>query len=259
MTDSVWAPQGMGGLLMIKKIIQDSMRSFGYELVPYPTPDWVRYRNILRDVLSTLSITCILDVGANVGQYASSLRAMGYADWIISFEPVSRNLQQLRTLAADDAKWRVFPWALGKEDGFAQINVMESSLFSSFLQPDPTSAQRFDSANRVVATERVEVKRLDGVLSECLKDIESPRIFLKLDTQGFDLQVLEGAEAVLQRIFALQSEVAFRKIYIGMPDFMQSLAQLLSKGFEVVDFVPVTREHDRLRVIEMDCIMIRSA
>jgi FkbM family methyltransferase len=244
---------------MIKKLLQDSMRSFGYELTPYPTTDWIRYRNILRDVLATLSVTCILDVGANIGQYGSNLRSLGYTGWIISFEPVSRSLEQLRALAADDAKWRVFPWALGREDGTADINVMESSDFSSFLQPDPTSVQRFNSKNRVIATERVEVRRLDGVLSECLQGIESPRIYLKLDTQGVDLQVLEGAEAVLPRILALQTEVAFRKIYFGMPDFIQSLGQLMSKGFEVVDFVPVTREHDRLRVIEMDCIMIRSA
>lgn len=244
---------------MIKKLIQDALRSLGYEVAPYPTPDWVRYRNIIRDVLETLSINCILDVGANVGQYATSLRALGYTGWIISFEPVSRNLEQLRKASASDPRWRVFPWALGKENATAEINVMESSVFSSFLQPDPASAQRFDSANRVIATERVEVRRLDEILSACLEGIESPRIFLKLDTQGFDLQVLEGADAALPRILALQIEAAFHKIYLGMPGFLQSLQQLMLKGFQVVDFVPVTRENDNLRVIEMDCIMLRPA
>jgi FkbM family methyltransferase len=244
---------------VIKNLIQGAMRSIGYEVARYPTPDWLRYRNIIRDVLGTLSITCIVDVGANVGQYATVLRSLGYAGWIISFEPVLRNLEQLRKASADDPKWRVFPWALGRENGTADINVMKSSVFSSFLQPDPTSAQRFDSANCVVATERVEIRRLDGVLSECLKGIESPRIFLKVDTQGSDLQVLDGAEAILPRILALQTEVAFHRIYLGMPEFLQSMGQLMAKGFEVVDFVPVTREHDRLRVIEMDCIMLRSA
>lgn len=244
---------------MIKRLVQGAMHSVGYEVVPYPTPDWVRYKNVVLDLFGMLCINCVVDVGANVGQYAAGLRTLGYRGWIISFEPVSRNLEQLRTASANDPKWRVFPWALGRENSTAEINLMECSVFDSFLQPDPISAQRFDSDNQVVATELVEVRRLDHVLSECVKGIESPRIYLKLDTQGFDLQVVEGAEAILPDILALQTEVAFHKIYLGMPGFLQSLQELLLKGFEVVDFIPVTRENDHLRVIEMDCIMLRSA
>ncbi len=243
----------------MRRLIQGAIRRIGYELVPCPTPDWARERSILRDVFRTLSINCVLDVGANTGQYGRVLReALGYTGWIISFEPVQRNLEQLRKWADRDGKWRVFPWALGRTDGPSGINVMQSSDFSSFLQPDPRSEERFGSANRLVKTESVEVKRLDHVLGECLKGIGLPRIYLKLDTQGFDLGVLAGAETILSDILALQTEVAFRKLYLGMPDFIESLRQFMSMGFEVVDFVPVTRERDGLRVIEMDCIMLRS-
>jgi hypothetical protein len=114
----------------MKALFQKVLRLAGYELVPCPTPDWARYRSIVRDVLGTLSISCVLDVGANVGQFGTSLRALGYDGWIVSFEPILRNLEQLRSLTADDAKWRVFPWALGKENGSADINVMQSSVFS---------------------------------------------------------------------------------------------------------------------------------
>lgn len=206
-----------------------------------------------------LSINCVLDVGANTGQYGRSLRALGYTGWIISFEPVQRNLEQLRRWADRDAKWRVFPWALGAMEDASDINVMESSVFSSFLQPDPKSEERFGSANRVVKTERVEIKRLDHVLDGCLKGIDSAQIYMKLDTQGSDIRVLAGAEAILSDILALQTELAFRKLYLKMPNFTETLLQFMSKGFEVVDFIPVTRERDGLRVIEMDCIMLRSS
>ena len=131
-------------------------------------------------------------------------------------------------------------------------------ILAPSLKPDPAGEPRFRSANRVATTEIVPMRRLDCVLGECLKGVESPRIYLNLDTQGCDLEALEGAEAVLPGILALQTEVAFRKLYSGMPGVTETLCRFMSKGFGVVDFVPVTREHDQLRVIEMDCIMLRS-
>lgn len=239
-------------------VIQKILRSIGYELVVITEPEWARARVILRAVFQKLAINCVLDVGANVGQYATALRQFGYAGWIISFEPVQRCFDQLRARAACDPKWRVYPWALGSHDGEATINVTQWPVFSSFLQPDPRALARFESVNSVVATERVSMRRLDSVVSTCLEGIVAPSLYLKLDTQGFDLSVIEGATAVLSRIKGLQTEVAFRKIYLQMDDVTQSLHALAAKGFEVVDFNPVTRELDGLRVIEMDCFMVRS-
>jgi Methyltransferase FkbM domain len=134
--------------------------------------------------------------------------------------------------------------------------VAAESVFSSFLTPVEESRVRF-RGNRVMRKEQVDVWRLDHVLETCLKDISSPRIYLKLDTQGFDLSVMEGAQSILPRILALQMEVALHKIYHGMHGFADSVAEFETRGFEVIDFITVNRDVDQLCALEMDCIMAR--
>src|SRR5205814_5174916 len=98
-------------------------------------------------------------------------------------------------------------------------------------------------------TEEVEVRCLDTILATCLDGIQSPRIYLKMDTQGFDLEVVRGAESVLARIVALQTEVSFRSIYNEMPGFSESINELQIRGFDVVDFLSVASDGDGLCAI----------
>jgi len=225
-------------------------------LLPTNWLEWMRGKSMLRDVLNTLSIDCVIDVGANRGQYGLTLRGLGYAKDIISFEPVESNLESLRKTAARNQPWRVFPYALGNTDGSAEINVTTNTVFSSLLTPDDESRSRFP-ANRTDRRETVEIRRLENVLEECLRGIAASRLYLKLDTQGFDLEVLRGAASVLPRVLALQTEVSFRSIYHAMHDFTESIAEFRACGFEVVDFLPGVRDIDHLSAIEMDCIMAR--
>lgn len=133
---------------------------------------------------------------------------------------------------------------------------MDGDDFSSFLRPRQDSQIRFPR-NAVMRKEIVEVRRLDDLFEECLSGVPSPRIFLKIDTQGFDVEVLKGAAGSLPRILALQAEVSFRPIFDGMPEVSETLREARIRGFDVVDLIPVTRERDGLCVIEMDCIMAR--
>jgi hypothetical protein len=80
---------------------------------------------------------------------------------------------------------------------------------------------------------------------------------LKIDTQGYDLKVLEGAAGRLDFIEALQSEISFRRIYDGMPNFEESIEKMAQMGFELTGLFPVMRD-ERLRIIEMDCVMVKS-
>ena len=74
-------------------------------------------------LLSGLSVSCVLDAGANVGRYGSFLRSCGYTGQIVSFEPVADVFAQLRRRATGDAKWLTVNTALGTESGSATINV----------------------------------------------------------------------------------------------------------------------------------------
>jgi FkbM family methyltransferase len=239
--------------------VPEFFRTCAYKALPFLPINWAhwfRNRILLRYILGKLSINCVLDVGANRGQFGTLLRGIGYTGWIISFEPVRANYEVLKALAAKREPWRVFPYALGAADERREINVAEETVFSSFLTPREESQVRFPT-NRLERKEEVEVRRLDRILETCLKDISSPRIYLKLDTQGFDLAVIEGAQTILPRILALQTEVSLHDLYHGMPSFVESISRLRAFGFEIIDFVTVNRDVDRLCAIDMDCLMAR--
>jgi len=246
---------------VLQEALDNVQRSCGYKMLSIFPSDrlrWLANRGVLREVLVKLGINCVLDVGANRGQYGMALRGIGYKGWIFSFEPIKANFEVLEDVAKRNGRWRVFRYALGAVNGRLLINVTERSVFSSFLTPREDSQTRFPK-NRVERREEVEVRRLDKILATCLSGIESPRIYLKMDTQGFDLEVVKGAESVLARILALQTEVSFRSIYTGMPGFTESIKELQVRGFDVVDFLSVTSDVDGLCAIEMDCVMARRA
>jgi FkbM family methyltransferase len=199
-------------------------------------------------------VDIVLDVGANVGQFASDLR-LSYRKDIISFEPTVKQFEQLSRSSAGDRRWSAHKIALGRQSGFADINVSSSSVFSSFLKPNQYAAQRFGNQTETQAVERVEVSRLDEFLPRVLADWRTRNIFLKMDTQGFDLDVFEGASGVLDRIVGLQSEVSVKSIYEGMTHWTQSIRHYESKGYVVAGLFPVSM--DGISVVEFDCLMVR--
>jgi FkbM family methyltransferase len=245
---------------MGRTLKQRIQRTFGFQLVrrfSLEQVQWMKTRALLKHLMKRLDINCVLDVGANEGQFGVTLRGVGYRGWILSFEPVPEVFAILQRKAQDDDRWRTFPFALGASNSRLQINVGADSVLSSFLEPREDSLERFP-LNRVARTESVDVRRLDDTLEKCLVGIASPRIYLKMDTQGFDLDVVKGGEQTLQQVLALQTEVSFRPIYEGMPNFRESIHELQARGFEIVAFEPVSTDSDEVRAVELDCIMARA-
>src|SRR4051812_6801142 len=160
----------------------------------YPVPG--SHSRQLLDVLLHKRINCILDVGAHYGEFGSLLRKVGYDGHIFSFEPVSNSFKRLSSCAAGDGKWNTFNFALGAADESAEMNLYESDFFSSMLAPSG-EAVRFRSHMEGRGTETVSIRRLDSILNEITEIVPSPRIFLKMDTQGYDIQVFRGARDAL--------------------------------------------------------------
>ncbi|MFN8651332.1 MAG: FkbM family methyltransferase [Gemmatimonadales bacterium] len=211
----------------------------------------------LSQLFQRFHIDCVLDVGAHFGEYGRFLRGIGFAGLIISVEPVEANFERLEREARGDGHWAVHHLALGATDGVSEINVTEGTDFTSFLTPTAYSTAEFPGSSRVVRRERVPVQRLDRFIGDCLGGAPSPSLYLKLDTQGYDLEVLRGAEGCLHRIVALQSEVSVKPIYEGQPSLTEALARLGTLGFEVGGLYPVTRDHAG-RVVEFDCVALRT-
>ena len=224
---------------------------FGYEMI---RTSQLAYRDInshLIALFKQLDINCVLDVGANMGQYAHNLRRAGYQGLIISFEPIRECYEHLKKQA--DNHWVIHPYALGSEQKTMDINITNKTVFSSFLKPNDYSDQRFNQSARVDRTERVEVKRLDDIFNDVVQ-IDSPRIFLKLDTQGFDLEVLKGAQETLKHVFGLQSEISCKAIYAGMPSHIDSLKYIGDLGYAITDIYPLAHDKQDMSLLEFDCI-----
>jgi FkbM family methyltransferase len=188
---------------------------------------------MLKQLLAKLEIDCVLDVGANDGQFARNLRAIGYRGRIISFEPVPEVFARLRRAFENDPAWSGHPIALGNETGTMQMKIPPAlTVLSSFLDLEES---------REVRTEEVEVRRLDELLPSLLANTAVSHVFLKMDTQGYDLNVFHGAEGCLSEIRGLVSEISVCPLYKNQPHYLESLATYERAGFDLYHLSTVNR------------------
>jgi len=239
-------------------LLKRAAQAAGYEPVPSWRFDHLGLATHLHDLFERLAVDRVLDVGANRGQYGRFLRAeVGYHGYIASFEPQSAALKELQARARNDALWKVFGVALGGGPGELPLNVMQESAFTSFLAPDPSAVPTLARSNSVIQVETVPVRRLDDMMKEVRSGSACHSIYLKLDTQGYDLEVIKGASNTLGSIAALQTEVSVLPIYRHMPNWLTSLKTLKEHSFDVTGLFPVSQD-PALRVVEFDCVAVNA-
>jgi len=162
--------------------------------------------------------------------------------------------KQLCERSANTQNWIVLNCALGEKEETREFNVMESDDFSSFLEPDHDQ-KLFLEANKIAHRIPVQVRQLDSIIND-ISDRPPGGIYLKLDIQGFDIEVMKGLVDNNARISAPQTEVSLVPIYKRMPNWRTSVDELCARGFQLSGFWPVTLG-ERLEAIEFDCVMVR--
>lgn len=202
----------------------------------------------LRRLLDHVKPDLVLDVGANVGQFGRRMRRLGYTGEMVSFEPDPRAWPSLEAACRADGRWRCHNFGLGAEPGVLELNATAMSTTSSFLPPIAQSP----ADTRV----SVPVHRLDDVFAQVASHTSARRILLKLDTQGFDLQVVSGAMQTLPLVAGLLSELSIVPIYHGMPSYREALDRYSALGFDLLDLLIVNRTPDG-RALEYDGLMVR--
>jgi FkbM family methyltransferase len=218
-------------------------------------PYWPE-RYFVQRLFGRLQPDCVFDVGANEGQYALSLRAQGFGGTILSFEPNPAAYDRLLAASARDANWHCYPIALGQTAGMAAFNVMTHDVFSSFRTPLSGRDTDFASENQVSRTIDVRVERLETLFPTLAREHGFANPWLKMDTQGFDLEVFRGAGAVAKAFCGLLSEVSVRKIYDNAPDMCESIAAFSAGGFDVSALYSV-HANLPLKTIEFNCYLVR--
>jgi len=217
-------------LMGILKAAQLWARHLGVDVTPYkPGAHPVARRQRL---IEHHRIDTVLDVGANTGQFGLELRRQfGYPGRIVSFEPLSAAFAKLQRAARGDSDWRVLQIALGDVPGAQTIHVAGNSESSSILE---MLALHVDAApnSRYTGQETIQVETLDSVFDQFCADAKN--IYLKIDTQGYEAQVLRGAARSLERIDMIQVEMSLAPLYAGQALFDDLYADLRGKGYALV-------------------------
>lgn len=226
-------------------------RSFAFIEKSLPFEGWFSQDLMLRRLFQARQVDLVLDVGANVGAFGQEVRRFFHGD-IVSFEPAPIPFAALSRAAEGDRRWKVVQTALGGERSTDILHVSDKTVFTSFAKLNEYGSDRFGAHEQHAVS--VEVHRLDEIIEQLVPDAHSRNIFLKVDTQGHDLEVFRGAAGILHRIVGLQAEVSLIPIYHDTPHWTKAM-EIYEKRFGVLGMFPVTRDDDG-RVIEYDCLMM---
>ncbi len=211
----------------------------------------------LRRLIAHYDVDCVIDVGANAGQYARMLRGpVGFTGTILSFEPNPAVFERLERRAARDPRWHVFNLALSDTDGTAAFHITAADQFSSLNRPSAVQDAVVAGHNRVAGEVMVTTRRLDGLLPDLAGRYGLARPLLKLDTQGHDRAVCEGAGETLGRMLAVQTELSMRPLYEGATDWRAMIDWLGGRGFAPSALFANNKGHFPL-LIEMDGLFVR--
>ncbi len=238
-----------------KQKIHRILRRHGWELQKLENSN-VEYQ-VIRDVLRESAATVVLDVGANVGQYGDLVFETGFQGQIVSFEAIPEaHARLVRHAVKTGMLWKVAPCAaLGSRRGHAAINLAANSVSSSLL---PMRREHVAAApdSAYVGSETVQVERLDELAAPLIP--VDARLMIKVDTQGYELEVLEGAAALFPRTVAVQIEVSLVPLYDGAPSMMEAIRYVESRGFELFSIVPGFKDKTTGRLLQADGVFMRS-
>jgi len=242
---------------MAVNAIQRPLRRMGYELQPYikGIPVQPREEDFRRvKILASYGVTVLLDVGANIGQFALRTRSAGYRGRIVSFEPLSAAFEELDREARKDPRWDCMKQALGRSAETTEIHISQNSHSSSLLEIDEHHL-RSAPGSAYVGTEEVSVVSLDSIWDQVV--MSSDRSFLKLDVQGFELEALRGAERSLSKLTGVETELSMAPLYEGAPGYREVIDHLEGGAFRLVGLDPNFFDPESGELLQADAIFIR--
>jgi FkbM family methyltransferase len=239
----------------IERLIRLTANRIGIDIKRYKD-DSSEYAKIVK-MLKSNGINLVIDIGANHGQYAKILRRYGYLGRIISFEPLRSAWTALEYASRNDSAWDVFPrCAIGDIISSEKINISRNSVSSSLLEMlDQHAKSAPDSA--YIAEESVDIITLDHALDKIIKD-DNERMFIKIDTQGYEQKVLMGATQSITDAIGIQVELSFVPLYQNQELFAEILQRLTDSGFSIWSIFPGFTDPYSGRMLQCDAVLFRN-
>jgi FkbM family methyltransferase len=208
-------------------------------------------------MLNHHNVNVVLDVGANIGQFARAIRESGYASRIVSFEPLQSVHEELQEACSKDPNWEAAPrMAIGAEEGEVEMNVAGNSFSSSAL---PMLNEHLKAApnSASIGVEQAPQATLDIASSDYIR--ESDVVFIKIDTQGFEGFVLDGATETLGRAIGVHVELSFIPLYDGQPLFDEIVERIRSTGFKLWGIWNGIHDPESGRMLQVDATFFRES
>lgn len=229
-------------------------RRFGLDIRrygPYQDPFYRLLQSLRRE-----NVTVMLDVGGNVGQYGERLRIAGYQGRIISYEPLSEAHAALVRKAAHDAQWIVAPrCALAAHGGITKINIANNSQSSSILAMLHRH-QQGDPQSGYIGSESVSLMTLDDAL-DAVPDLTAASLGLKIDTQGYEAEVLKGLQNWSDKIKVMQLEMSLVPLYESASTFDDLFQSVVKRGYRCISIEPGFIDPNTAEVLQVDAIFQR--
>jgi FkbM family methyltransferase len=238
-----------------KQIFVSFFKIFGLDVKRYtPGSSDLSYLSVL---LQKYRIDLVLDIGANVGQFHHELRLLGYTKDVISFEPLSEAYKILKNKEKGYNNWVVYERvAIGNLDGETIINISNNSVSSSIL---PIGEQHVAAApfSAYVKNEEVKIKKIDTISTDF--NWSGRNIFFKIDTQGFEYEVLLGAKKTLELVTFVQLELSTQELYKGQKSFFELCNYMKASGFSVFAIFREFLNSSTLEILQYNVIFINDA
>lgn len=236
----------------LKNVLRRVLNSAGLDVRWY-----VKHQpHSLETLIELYGVDTVFDIGANTGMSGRYLRNLGFRGTIVSFEPVLRYYRELERTAAKDPRWFCENVAVGDSEGELEINVSGASgAASSFLEMTAAVTKQ-DPELAVVDRERVRIRTVDSLAHD--RYPRGDRLFLKLDVQGYERKVLEGARQTLDRVVGLRIELSVLKCYQDEPLLCEMLPYLKSLGFALAGIEPAWSDQRTQEVFQLDGMFVRT-
>jgi FkbM family methyltransferase len=232
------------------KSIKRVLRTYGIELTKF-NPNNSNDALLLK-CLNHFNIEFVIDVGANIGQYGNSIRQAGYKNHIISFEPISSVYKVLKSNIDSDKRWEAHNFGIGKGNEETIINVSKNLASSSILNVTEASTNA-EPLSGFESKEIIQIISLDEFFeNKGIKD----NIYLKIDVQGYELEVLKGCQKMISQISVIQIEMSFIELYNDGPLFKDILEKMEYFGFEIYSIIPDFRDPVTGRLLQADGIFV---
>ena len=238
--------------MIIKDNIKKIINFLGYDLKKITS----LFYNCFNSDLKFLNIDTVIDIGASKGNYAKNLRKNGYKNLIISIEPILSDYNNLIHKSKNDKKWLIHERCAidnknSKKKFYISKNFSSSSLLkikSNHIKSDPNSKK--------ILTKMINTQTLEDIYKNYNLKNKNKNVYLKLDVQGNEKNILDGGKKILKEFSAIEIELSTVSLYEQSKEYTYFVNFFKKKGFILYDIERVFFNKKKMQLLQFNALFV---